>query len=69
MPKILVIDVRVIPWQGSENLWGVAVTYSNRRRHEYRVGTHAEALAEVKAVLADQSRTRKPPKRRPPRKR
>lgn len=69
LPKILIIDVRIIPWPGSENLWGVAVTYSNRRRHEYRVGTHAEAAAEVKAVLADPSRNPKPRKGKPPRKR
>ena len=69
LPKILITDVRVIPWQASEKLWGVAVTYSDGRRHEYRAGSHAEAVAEAKAVRADPSRNPKPPKGRPPRKR
>ncbi len=68
MPKILITDLRVIPWQASESLWGVAVTYSDGRRHEYRVGSHAEAVAEAKAVRADPSRNPKTPKGRQPRK-
>ncbi len=66
MPKILITDVRVIPWQVSENLWGVAVTYSDGRLHEYRVGSHAQAVAEAKAVGADRSRNPKTPKGKPP---
>ena len=69
MPKILITDVQVIQWQASENLWGVAVTYSDGRRHEYRVGTHAEAVAEAKTVRADPSRNPKTPKGRPSRRR
>jgi hypothetical protein len=64
MPKILITDVQVIPWPASENLWGVALTFSDGHRHKYRVGTHTEAIAHIKEIRDKRSFAKTPKARR-----
>ena len=64
MPKIPITDVQVIPWPDAEKLWGVALTFSDGRRHKYRVGTHAEAIAHINEIRDKRSFAKTPKARR-----
>ena len=44
-------DAYVIKWEFDQDVWGVALKFSNGDQHNYHVGSYKEAMREMLRVL------------------
>ena len=48
-----IFKAAIIPWEETEDLWGVAIKYSDGRMEARMIGTRAEAEADVDEKLKE----------------